>query len=277
MEDENFGISLKVAEAQQDDIGKNSVRIGTPWMKQIGIRPGDFVEIEGARKTVAKVERAYPADLNLNIIRMDGTTRKNAKAAIGENVIVRRAAVSEADVVNLAPLTNISIRGGDEIIRHMLEGRVVSKGDVLTVGGGGRSNIGSIFGEDIFSMFEGAFPSFQFGFSELRFLVTGTAPKGYVMITEGTEISISAEPVKMSQESRIKHVSYEDVGGLSDEVSKIREMVEMPLKHPEIFMRLGITPPRGVLLYGPPGTGKTLLARAVADESDAHFILINGP
>ncbi len=277
MEDENFGISLKVAEAQQDDIGKNSVRIGTPWMKQIGIRPGDFVEVEGARKTVAKVERAYPADLNLNIIRMDGTTRKNAKAAIGENVIVRRAAVSEADVVNLAPLTNISIRGGDEIIRHMLEGRVVSKGDVLTVGGGGRSNIGSIFGEDIFSMFEGAFPSFQFGFSELRFLVTGTAPKGYVMITEGTEISISAEPVKMSQESRIKHVSYEDVGGLSDEVSKIREMVEMPLKHPEIFMRLGITPPRGVLLYGPPGTGKTLLARAVADESDAHFILINGP
>jgi transitional endoplasmic reticulum ATPase len=246
-------------------------------MKQIGIRPGDFVEVEGARKTVAKVERAYPADLNLNIIRMDGTTRKNAKAAIGENVIVRRAAVSEADVVNLAPLTNISIRGGDEIIRHMLEGRVVSKGDVLTVGGGGRSNIGSIFGEDIFSMFEGAFPSFQFGFSELRFLVTGTAPKGYVMITEGTEISISAEPVKMSQESRIKHVSYEDVGGLSDEVSKIREMVEMPLKHPEIFMRLGITPPRGVLLYGPPGTGKTLLARAVADESDAHFILINGP
>ncbi len=277
MEDENFGISLKVAEAQQDDIGKNSVRIGTPWMKQMGIRPGDFVEVEGARKTVAKVERAYPADLNLNIIRMDGTTRKNAKAAIGENVIVRRAAVSEADVVNLAPLTNISIRGGDEIIRHMLEGRVVSKGDVLTVGGGGRSNIGSIFGEDIFSMFEGAFPSFQFGFSELRFLVTGTAPKGYVMITEGTEISISAEPVKMSQESRIKHVSYEDVGGLSDEVSKIREMVEMPLKHPEIFMRLGITPPRGVLLYGPPGTGKTLLARAVADESDAHFILINGP
>ncbi len=277
MEGENFGISLKVAEAQQDDIGKNAVRIGTPWMKQIGVRPGDFVEVEGTRKTVARVERAYPADLNLNIIRMDGTTRKNAKAAIGENVMVRKAEVVEADVINISPLTNFSIRGGEELIRHMLEGRVVAKGDVLTLGGG-RSNIGSIFGDDFFGMFEGAFPSFQFGFSELRFLVTATAPKGYVLITESTDVNISAEPVKMSHEdSRVKHVSYEDVGGLSGEVSKIREMVEMPLKHPEIFMRLGITPPRGVLLYGPPGTGKTLLARAVADESDAHFILINGP
>jgi transitional endoplasmic reticulum ATPase len=271
-------ISLKVAEAQQDDIGQNSVRIGTAWMKQIGVRPGEFVEIEGNRKTVAKVDRAHPGDLGLNIVRMDGTTRKNAKAAIGENVIVRKAEVYEADVVNLSPLSTISIRGAENVIGRLLLDRAVSKGDIITLGSGGRGSFASFFGDDIMSIFENsAFPSFQFGFSELRFLVTSTAPKGFVVITENTDINISPEPVKLSEESRVKHVSYEDVGGLSDEVSKIREMVEMPLKHPEIFMRLGITPPRGVLLYGPPGTGKTLLARAVADESEAHFITINGP
>ncbi len=281
MEDNSkMEISLKVAEAQQDDIGQNSVRIGTPWMKQIGVRPGDFVEIEGNRKTVAKVDRAHPGDLGLNIIRMDGTTRKNAKAAIGENVIVRKAEVYEADVVNLSPLSSISIRGAENVIGRLLLDRAISKGDIITLGSGGRSSFASFFGDDndIMRIFENtAFPSFQFGFSELRFLVTSTSPKGFVVITENTDVNISPEPVKLSEESRVKHVSYEDVGGLSDEVSKIREMVEMPLKHPEIFMRLGITPPRGVLLYGPPGTGKTLLARAVADESDAHFITINGP
>ena len=277
-EDNKIGISLKVAEAQQDDIGQNSVRIGTAWMKQIGVRPGDFVEVEGNRKTVAKVDRAHPGDLGLNIIRMDGTTRKNAKAAIGENVIVRKAEVFEADVVNLSPLSNVSIRGAENLIGKLLLDRAVSKGDIITLGSGGHSSFASFFGDDIMSIFENtAFPSFQFGFSELRFLVTSTAPKGFVAITENTDINVSPEPVKFSEEARVKHVSYEDVGGFSDEVSKIREMVEIPLKHPEIFMRLGITPPRGVLLYGPPGTGKTLLARAVADESEAHFITINGP
>jgi transitional endoplasmic reticulum ATPase len=280
MEENNrMEISLKVAEAQQDDIGQNSVRIGTAWMKQIGVRPGEFVEIEGNRKTVAKVDRAHPGDLGLNIIRMDGTTRKNAKAAIGENVIVRKSEVYEADSVNLSPLSSTQLRGAEELVGRMLLDRAVSKGDIITLGSGGRTSFASFFGDDIMrNIFDStSFPSFQFGFSELRFLVTSTAPKGFVVITENTDVNISPEPVKLSDEARIKHVSYEDVGGLSDEVSKIREMVEIPLKHPEIFMRLGITPPRGVLLYGPPGTGKTLLARAVADESDAHFITINGP
>ncbi|MCL5009772.1 MAG: CDC48 family AAA ATPase [Candidatus Parvarchaeota archaeon] len=276
--DDKEGTTLKVAEAHQDDIGLNSVRIDTTSMKQIGIRPGDYVEIEGARKTVARVDRAYPADLNLKIIRMDGTTRKNAKAAIGENVLVRKIDVSEADIVNLAPVSNVQIKGAEELIGRLLNSRAVSKGDLVTVGNSNSGGLGSVFGNDIVNiMFEGGFPSALFGFSEFRFVVTSTSPKGYVVITENTEVNISAELVKTSEERRVKHISYEDVGGLSDAVSKIREMVEMPLKHPEIFMRLGITPPRGVLLYGPPGTGKTLLAKAVADESESYFISINGP
>ncbi|EFD92336.1 MAG: AAA family ATPase, CDC48 subfamily [Candidatus Parvarchaeum acidophilus ARMAN-5] len=282
MEDDNrIEISLKVAEAQQDDIGQNSVRIGTAWMKQIGVRPGEFVEVEGNRKTVAKVDRAHPGDLGLNIIRMDGTTRKNAKAAIGENVIVRKAEVYEADSVNLSPLSSVQLAGAEELIGKMLLDRAVTKGDIVTLGsGGGRTSFSSFLGDDIMRNFfdSSIFPSFQFGFSEFRFLVTSASPKGFVVITENTDITVSKEQAKLSEEATsTKHVSYEDVGGLKDEVSKIREMVEIPLKHPEIFMRLGVTPPRGVLLYGPPGAGKTLLARAVADESDAHFITINGP
>lgn len=280
MENENFGLNLKVAEAHQDSIGFNIVKIDTNAMKQIGVRAGDYVEIEGNRKTIAQVDRSYPADLNLRIIRMDGTTRKNAKATVGENVMVRKADVTDADVVNLAPVTNTSIKGGEELVGRLLNGRAVSKGDLVTAGNGNRGGIGSIFGDtDIFDMVfhGGGFPAPIFGMGELRFVVTSTSPKGYAVITEDTEINISTEPVKMTEEARVKHVSYEDVGGISDAVGKIREMVEMPLKHPEIFMRLGISPPKGVLLYGPPGTGKTLLARAVADESEAHFISINGP
>jgi transitional endoplasmic reticulum ATPase len=280
MEDENMGLSLKVAEAFQDDIGTNSVRIDTVAMKQIGVRPDDYVEIEGNRKTVARVERAKPSDLNLRLIRMDGTTRKNAKATINENVVIRKAEVTEADAINLAPISNTIIKGGDQLIGRLLNGRAVSKGDLVTVGNGNRGGIASIFGDDdIFNLvFQGGgFPGPLFGSPEFRFLATSTSPKGYVVITEDTDVNISSEPVRMSDEARTKHVSYEDVGGLEDAVGKIREMVEMPLKHPEIFMRLGINPPKGVLLYGPPGTGKTLLARAVADESDAHFISINGP
>ena len=280
MEDENIGLNLKVAEALQNDIGTNAVRIDTASMKQIGVRVGDYIEIEGNRKTIARVERSYPADINLRLIRMDGTTRKNAKASLGENVIIRKVDVTEADVVNLAPLSNTAIKGGEELLGRLLNGRALSKGDQVAVGNGSKGMIGSIFGDDdIFNMvFQGTgFPNSLFGFSELRFVVTSASPKGYVVITEDTEINISSEPIKMAEESRARHVSYEDVGGLSDAVGKIREMVEMPLKHPEIFMRLGISPPKGVLLYGPPGTGKTLLARAVADESEAHFIPINGP
>ncbi|MCW1295950.1 MAG: hypothetical protein OH338_04800 [Candidatus Parvarchaeota archaeon] len=195
------GISLKTAEAQQDDIGQNSVRISSAWMKQLGVKPGDFVEIEGNRKTVSKVDRVHPGDLGLNIIRMDGTIRKNAKAAIGENVIVRKAEVYEADVVNFSPLSTISIRGAENVIGRLLLDRAVSKGDIITLGSGGRSSFGSFFGDDMMSIFENtAFPSFQFGFSELRFLVTSTSPKGFVVITENTDVNVSRDIINLATE-----------------------------------------------------------------------------
>jgi len=273
----DLSIELKVAEAYQDDIGYNVVRIDTSSMHQIGVRPGDYVEIEGNRKTVAQVDRAKPADLNLRIIRMDGTTRKNAKATIGENVIVRAAQVTEADEVVLAMVSNGNVKITQSFLNRILNGRAVTKGDIVTIGGGNKMFSDIDFGDDIFRLMLEGFPNISiFGAGELRFMVVNTAPKGYVVITENTKISISKETAK-EYEMREKHVSYEDIGGLSDAIAKIREMVELPLKHPEIFMRLGIEPPKGVLLYGPPGTGKTLLARAVADESEAHFILINGP
>ncbi len=276
--DERPGVTLKVAEAIQSDIGYNVVKIDSNSMKQIGVRPGDYVEIEGNRKTVAMVERSYPADLNIKIVRMDGTTRKNAKATVGESVIIRKAEVAEGDSVTLAPMSNTVVKGAEEVIAKMLNGRAVTKGDMITAGGGSRRNVSDFFGDDIIHMtLEGIFPGAFFGLSELRFVATSTSPKGTVVITENTDIIISSESAKSTDETKVKSVSYEDIGGIEDAVNKIREMVEMPLKHPEIFMRLGITPPKGVLLYGPPGTGKTLLARAVANESDAYFISLNGP
>ena len=275
--EENMGIELKVAEAHQDDIGYNLVRVDNSILKQISVRPGEYVEIEGNRKTVALVDRAYPADLNLRIIRMDGTTRKNAKATIGENVIIRPAEVTEADEVTIAPTTNnVKINGA--MLSKLLNERALTKGDLVKVGNSTRGgNIGDLFGDEFIHIMLDGFPGTSiFGFGELTFVVLNTSPKGYVVVTGATRINVSHEAVK-SVEERVRTVSYEDIGGIADAVGKIREMVELPLKHPEIFIRLGVTPPKGVLLYGPPGTGKTLLARAVADESSAHFISINGP
>ncbi|MCW1301883.1 MAG: CDC48 family AAA ATPase [Candidatus Parvarchaeota archaeon] len=274
---EDVGIELKVAEAHQDDIGYNLVRVDNGVLKQIGVRPGEFIEIEGNRKTVALVDRAYPADLNLRIIRMDGTTRKNAKATIGENVVIRPAEVTEADEITLAPTSN-NVKVNSALLSKLLNERAMTKGDLVRVGNSVRGgNIGDIFGDEFIKiMLDGFSGAPIFGLGEMMFIVLNTSPKGYVMVTETTRINLSHEPVK-SVEERARTVSYEDIGGISDAVGKIREMVELPLKHPEIFIRLGVNPPKGVLLYGPPGTGKTLLARAVADESNAHFISINGP
>ena len=252
-------------------IGRGVISVPKENMEQIE----RFINSWGI--TVAQVDRAKPADLNLRIIRMDGTTRKNAKATIGENVIVRAAQVTEADEVVLAMVSNGNVKITQSFLNRILNGRAVTKGDIVTIGGGNKMFSDIDFGDDIFRLMLEGFPNISiFGAGELRFMVVNTAPKGYVVITENTKISISKETAK-EYEMREKHVSYEDIGGLSDAIAKIREMVELPLKHPEIFMRLGIEPPKGVLLYGPPGTGKTLLARAVADESEAHFILINGP
>jgi len=273
---------LKVAEAIQDDVNKGIVRIDSTFMREIGVNPGDIVEIEGARLSVALVDRAYPGDIGLNIIRMDGLLRKNTKTGIGELIKVRKAQVKEAKKVVIAPSKKgIVIRASPMIFKQSLLGRAVQKGDIISLGGTTRRRTTmsqspqSPFFEDIFSnIFEEQIAGF--GFGDIRFLVVDTLPKAAVIISDTTEVEFRPEAVEIEEE-KIIEVTYEDIGGLSDEIKKVREMVELPLKHPELFERLGIDPPKGILLHGPPGTGKTLLAKAVANESNCHFILINGP
>ncbi|MEA3430772.1 MAG: CDC48 family AAA ATPase [Nanoarchaeota archaeon] len=273
-------ISLKVAEAVQDDVNKGIVRIDVDYMRKMSIKPGDIVELEGDRKTVAIADRAYPGDLGLNIIRMDGIIRRNALTGIGEIVKAKKVEVKEAKKITIAPATKgVIVRGSPETFKRGLLGRAIVKGDIVSLGGA-RTRKTSLSGspfDDMFNQFVNELSSSGFaGFSDLKFIVADTNPKQPVIITDLTEIIVSSKTVELKDEV-VPDVTYEDVGGLNEEIKKIREMVELPLKHPELFERLGIEPPKGVLLHGPPGTGKTLLAKAVANETNSHFLVINGP
>ncbi len=270
---------LKVMEALQEEAYKGIVRIDSETMHKIGVHPGDVLEIEGGRITVGIVDRAYPTDVGQSIIRMDGILRRNAKTGIGETAKVRKAEVKEAKSVTIAPAQQgVLVRANPELFKRALLGRAVIKGDIVVPGGTMRRRrtlSESPFFDDVFSMFEESF-SGSFGLSGLRFIVAQTNPKEAVLITEATNLVLNPKSVEITEE-KVPEVTYEDIGGLTDEVKKIREMVELPLKHPQLFAKLGIEPPKGVLLHGPPGTGKTLLAKAVANESEANFVLINGP
>ncbi|MAG91375.1 hypothetical protein CMO83_01740 [Candidatus Woesearchaeota archaeon] len=272
-------LKLKVAEAIQDDVNKGIVRIDSGYLAEVDIKPGDIVEIEGERKTVAIADRSYPGDIGLNIIRMDGIVRKNGKTGIGEIVKIRKALVKEAKKIIIAPARKgIVIRASSEIFKQGLLGRAVVKGDIVSLGGARRRKStmmnNPFFDEDIFSILDESMMGI--GFGDIKFVVVDTSPKQPVIILDQTEIEFRSEAVEIDEE-RVPDITYEDVGGLQDEIKKVREMVELPLKHPEIFERLGIEAPKGVLLHGPPGTGKTLLAKAVANETNSHFLLINGP
>ena len=271
-------IKLKVREALQEEAYRGIVRIDSQTMKDIGVRPGDIVELEGVRKTVGIVDRAYPTDVGQAVIRMDGVLRRNAKTSLGEYVKVRRAEVKEAKLIVIAPSQKgVTIQADPIYFKRGLLGRALMKGDQVVLSGGRRKRRAQEEGpfQEIFDLLEQ--PEFGlFGFTGLKFIVVQADPKQAVIVTENTEVSISPKAVDV-QEEKIVDVTYEDIGGLSDEVKKIREMVELPLKHPELFTRLGIDPPKGVLLHGPPGTGKTLLAKAVANETAAHFIHLDGP
>src|SRR3989344_4553565 len=271
-------IKLKVMEALQEEAYKGIVRIDSQTMKLINVHPGDVIEIEGGRITLGIVDRAYPTDIGQQIIRMDGILRRNAKTGIGEAVTIRRADVKEAKNITIAPAQKgVMIQANPEIFKRGLLGRPIVKGDIVVLGGAKsrrQTMTGSPF-EEIFDVFEQNFMG-NFGFGGLKFIVAETTPKQPVIITENTVVNISSKALDVTEE-QVPEVTYEDIGGLSEEIKKIREMVELPLKHPEIFERLGIEPPKGVLLHGPPGTGKTLLAKAVANEVDANFILVNGP
>ncbi len=265
---------LKVIEALQDDVNKSIVRIDSNFMQQIGVRPGDVIKITGERETVSIVDRAYPGDIGLNIIRMDGITRRNAKTGIGEVVKITKADVKEAKKIIIAPASKgIMINAPPQIFKQGLLGKPVVKGDIVSLGGtrkrreyGGMNDIYEAISESMVG----------FGLGSLKFVVADSNPKQAVIISELTDVVFNPEAIEIKEE-KILEVTYDDIGGLKDEIDKVREMVELPLKHPEIFERLGIDPPKGVLLHGPPGCGKTLLAKAVANETNSHFILINGP
>ncbi|MFH1641274.1 MAG: CDC48 family AAA ATPase [Nanoarchaeota archaeon] len=271
-------IKLKVAEAIQDDVNKGIVRLDSGFMQEIEVRVGDIISVKGDRETVVIVDRSYPGDIGLNIIRMDGIIRKNAKTGIGELVSVKKVEIKEAKKVIIAPTKkDIMIRAPPETFKQGLLGRAVAKGDIVALGGQRRRRSAmteSPFFDDVFNILDESLMGF--GFGDLKFIVVDTNPKQPVIVSERTEVVFNPEAVEISEDV-IPEVTYEDIGSLDDEIKKVREMVELPLKHPELFERLGIEPPKGVLLHGPPGTGKTLLAKAVANETNSHFILINGP
>ncbi len=267
--------TLKVAEAlSQRDIGQGIVRIDPNAMAELGLEEGDLIEIKGSKTTAATVVSSQ-SDIGLGIIRMDGTIRKNSGASIGEEIEVKKASVKIAKKIVLAPTeNNVKIQGD---IRGLFLNKVMTKGDI--VGSGIKppmmQNQGGNPFDDMFNNFMDISPM-----GELKFAVVSTHPTGVVKVGPNTQIDLQDHPVDISKlegVTNLVNVSYEDIGGLKEEVRKVREMIEIPLKRPELFERLGIAPPKGVLMHGPPGTGKTLLAKAVASESDAHFISINGP
>jgi transitional endoplasmic reticulum ATPase len=246
----NNEVQLRVADAKQRDVGHGKVRMDSEAMQKLGVTAGDFVEIHGKRLTVAVAWPAYAEDQNQGIIRMDGLIRRNAGVAINEYVIVKKANVKNAQTIVFAP-TDVRL-SVDEEFTNFVKRRFMDmpfvEGDMVLL---------SIFG------------------SAVPLIVVRIRPHGPVKITENTLVQVLSEPAP--EKRGIPMVTYEDIGGLQEEIQRIREMVELPLRHPELFQRLGIEPPRGVFLYGPPGCGKTLLAKAVANESEANFYVISGP
>ncbi|MCX8207864.1 MAG: AAA family ATPase, partial [Methanothrix sp.] len=271
-------VRLKVAEADQRDVGKGIARVSDDYMKRMGVRPLDVIEIIGDRRTAALVVSAYSADQGLDIIRMDGLIRSNAGSSIGQYVEVKKAEWSEAKHVTLAPVTKgMQIFAPSEVLTKVFQGRPVCKGDIISTTSVRRPPSDTFGRETMFEeIFRGFLGAQAFGLGEIKLRVVSTNPSGLVKITDATEIELLPQAVEIS-ERPVPSVCYEDVGGLKNAITKVREMIELPLKHPELFDRLGIDPPKGILLYGPPGTGKTMLAKAVANESDAYFISVNGP
>ncbi len=270
-------VPLRVGElTNREEFGRGIVRLDTKTMGKLKIKEGDVVEIAGKNVTTAIAVRAYPADVGLSIIRMDGITRRNTGAGVGETVKVSRAEPKEAKRVVFAPAQKgILLQMSPDLLKKNLFMRPVSKRDIImpfpVVKQRTRSPFDDFFGMNLEDIFFTPIPG------ETKLVVVSTNPEGVVRITEDTEVELKPEAVDVLEDARIPTISYEDIGGLHEEIKKIREMVELPLRHPELFTRLGIEPPKGVLLYGTPGSGKTLLAKAVANESGANFTAINGP
>jgi len=249
---------LKVKEAPQEDIGRNRARLGAKTRMDLDVEVGDVIKITGEKETVAKVFRLSSEDEGKDIIRIDGLVRKNAKVSMGDKVEVSKVSVKEAKKVVIAPVIEEGNRlkfgdGIDSYVKKRLLKRPILAGDAIVVPG--------------IALMGGSVP----------FMVISTNPVEPVVISDETEVIVKAEPVSESEVMATTRVTYEDVGGLDEELKRVREMIELPLKHPKLFDRLSIEPPKGVLLHGPPGTGKTWIAKAVANEAGANFLSVQGP
>ncbi|MEC7686550.1 MAG: CDC48 family AAA ATPase [Candidatus Thermoplasmatota archaeon] len=257
MSDEaNESLTLRVAKAIPSDVGHGRARV--PFDNELNLKPGDIVEIAGEQRTAAIVWRCRPEDANLGVIRIDGIIRKNAGVSLGDRVTISKVETQPCQRLVLSPVMakQQKVRFGPGIegfARRGLNKRPVVAGDRIFIPG--------------MTLFAEALP----------FAIVSTSPKGIVQVLPDTEIVIKEEPVDEEESGQVQTISYEDIGGIGEQLQKVREMIELPLKHPILFRRLGIDPPRGVLLHGPPGTGKTLIAKAVASETNAHFTSINGP
>ncbi len=254
--DDKKKLNLKVAKAIPSDVGHGRARV--PFDNGLNLKPGDIIEIKGDDTTAAIVWRCRPEDANLGVIRVDGIIRKNAGAQLGSNVTIRKVEAKQCTRLVLSPVmaSKQKVRFGPGIegfARRGLNKRPVATGDRIFIPG--------------MTLFAEALP----------FAVMQTTPKGIVQVLPETEIVIKDEAVDEEEAGSVSSTTYEDIGGLGNELQKVREMIELPLKHPILFRTLGIDPPKGVLLYGPPGTGKTMIAKAVANETNAHFASINGP
>jgi transitional endoplasmic reticulum ATPase len=249
--------TLRVVEALQQDVSYGRARLDGQTRVELNLSPGDIIEIKGHKTTAAVVWRSHPGDEGKGIIHVDNLTRKNAGVSIGDKVTIKKADVKPAKQVTLAPAISQDQQiqfgdGIDALAKRGLLKRPCVQGDIVVV-----PNI-ALFG------------------NALPFSIISTNPKGIVLINEETQIKVNEEAAAQAGQAA-STVSYEDIGGLKDQLQNVREMIELPLKHPELFDRLGIDPPKGVLLHGPPGTGKTMIAKAVANEAGAQFYTINGP
>ena len=251
-------IQLTVAKAYPKDAGRGMARLDPYILQALQLSPGDIVEIEGRRVTGAKVWRADRQDWRQETIRIDSYVRQNAGIGIGERVKIKRANVKEAEKIVLAPLQGSEVQFGVDaeiIVKHQTIKRPILVGDVVPI----------------------LTTPTPFGGPMLPLVVTETVPEGMVLMDKRTSVVLLEKPVLGFDSAKGTGITYEDIGGLHGEVDRVREMIELPMKHPEVFHKLGVEPPRGILMHGPPGTGKTLIAKAVANESGAHFLHIAGP